>query len=175
MPDEEFQGSRTVSILGPYFDTYSGTLQFASGERSTFSLSVLYETGDPYKLSNVWECRARALYYHPITHVETGDGSLNLDMVATLSDVFPEAPMGTIYPAPAVINYAWHPAASWGQKLTTHLSVDLARYDSPHFRLVLNWPSKSSPLDAELVFKGTARATGRVDQLVVATISFTAP
>ena len=126
MPDQEIRGTRMGDLLEPYFGEYQGTLTWASGGDTAFTLSVPYEPGTPYQLSNVWQCDVRRVYYWSDTHVATEDGALDNDVHMSVGSSLPGGASGAV--EETVAGFSALTDLQWRPGLADKLGVSLERY-----------------------------------------------
>lgn len=169
LPDDVVHGTRVGDILEPYFGTYSGRVSFSGGE-STFTFSVAYHEGDPFRLWDVRDCRAYSVDYFPEVRLVTADGAIDREVATTMLGPFPDPPPPLR--RPSVLLTGWETAESWGAELLTRLTVSLDDYEHRFLGFRVDWPLDSAPQGAELIFKGTRRDSGLVDEVVVGTFVF---
>lgn len=172
MPDEEIRGIRMGDLLEPYFGDYQGTLSWATGGDTAFTLSVPYEAGTPYRLSNVWQCDVRNVYYWSDSQVTTDDGAfdneVSMSVGANLSDTGEGAVPDTVASFSALSDFQWQPG------LPDKLGVALERYKSSYVLFELDWPPGApGPSSGILRWRGTLLLDGKTsDTVQVGTLSF---
>ncbi len=170
LPDERVAGTRVGDLLEPYFGEFPATLRWEAGGETALSLAVRYEADAPYKLSNVWQCEARNVYYSSATHVTTDDGAFDNDVFISLDRRLPNSgeDRETVASFSAISDFQFQPG------LASRLGVDLERYSSSYVLFELDWPvTAPAPTGGLLRLRGTLALNSKTQDLIqVATLSF---
>lgn len=172
MPDEEIHDTRAGDVLEPYFGDFQGTLSWATGSDTAFTLALPYEPGTPYELSNVWQCDARNVSYWAKAHVSTEDAAFDDEIFASLYSNLPDAAEGAI--PDSVLSFSVVTEREWQPGLANKLGISLERYSSSTVHFELDWPPGApTPISGILRWRGTLALDGKTqDTVQVAALTF---
>jgi hypothetical protein len=168
LPDDTIQGHRAGDVIERYFGDYRGTLNWSTGGVSAFNLSIWHETGQPYRLSNVYQCRARNLGSSSHARFSTDDGAFDNELRASIHGWFP----GVTAVTDRVAHFSTIYVPEWREMLASHLAVDPSRYEAPYLELELDWRSGFDPTAGGLSFHGVLKGSSLSDRIVVGRLAF---
>lgn len=172
MPDDEIRGTRLGDVLEPYFGDYQGTLSWATGTDTAFTLALPYMDGEPYQVSNVWQCDVRNVSYWSRAHVTTDDGAFDNEVRASIFSNMPDAQEGAV--PDSILSFSGMPQLQWQAGLAEKLGISLERYSSSGVHFEVDWPpGAEAPAGGILRWNGTLKLDSKtLDSVQVATLTF---